>query len=223
MTIGPDILEVLAEVGSSVTIIRDSGNVTGEYIQIKPNAQVTKPFIREFFLEAMMSYVTAMIPGDIIEVNTTGERYIIMNKTPDMFEDAVIRYGCVLYKTNKKVDILRPVDTRDPDTYWTATGWQMIKGNADVLFTAALFGNDLETDEELAVIGVSEDEVYLPSSWGVQPLDRIRFSSSEFYRVEVIKKRRFAEVDMLEVGEDTRPPCSTTTTTTTSSTTTTTA
>ena len=45
MTIGPDIAEAIDEVGTSFIIVRDSGNVTGEYLYFKPNAQVTKPFI----------------------------------------------------------------------------------------------------------------------------------------------------------------------------------
>ena len=58
MSIGLDIKEVLSEVGNTITIVRTAGNVTGEYTMYKPNAQVTKPFIREFFLEGWLSYDT---------------------------------------------------------------------------------------------------------------------------------------------------------------------
>ena len=40
MTIGPDIKEAIVEVGTKFTIVRDSGNVTGEYLTSASNAQV---------------------------------------------------------------------------------------------------------------------------------------------------------------------------------------
>jgi len=61
MTIGPDIKEAIVEVGTRFVIERDSGDITGEYLNFKSNAQVTKPFIREFFLEAEFCYDTAKL------------------------------------------------------------------------------------------------------------------------------------------------------------------
>ena len=100
MSIGPDIKEVLTEVGTAYTIIRSAGNVAGEYLDYELNAQVTKPFIQEFFLDASLSYNTALIAGDILEFNVAGTRYLLMNKTPETFENEVISYAAVLYKSN---------------------------------------------------------------------------------------------------------------------------
>jgi len=219
MTIGPDIKEVLAEVGVGYTILRDSGNVTGEYLSYKPNAQVTKPFIREFFLEASLSYDTKIVSGDVIQFNTTEDNYIIMNSTPALFENTVIKYEAVLYKTNVIVTILRPSVVRDTQTYLMRTIWTSIKADAKALFASPMFGIDLDTNEELGLIGIGNHELYIPHSYGAQVLDRIRISSTEFYRVEVVKSRRYKDVDVLDIGEDVAPTTSTTTssTTTTSS------
>ena len=100
MTIGPDIEEVLDEVGTKYTILRDSGNITGEYTYTKTNSQATKPFIREFFLEGTMQYDTYVGSGDIIEFTTTGKRYLVSHITPTLFENTVIRYEVVLYLAN---------------------------------------------------------------------------------------------------------------------------
>jgi len=221
MTIGPDIKEVLAEVGVKYLVLRDSGNITGEYLTYKPNAQVTKPFIREYFLEAALSYDTKAVSGDIIQFVTTADCYIIMNSTPALFENAVIKYESVLYKTNVLIDVLRPSNVRDVNTLQMRTVWTPIKTQAKALISVPMFGIDLDTNEELGLIGIGNYELYLPSSYGAQVLDRIRISSSEFYRVETVKRRRYNNVDVLDIGEDVGP--TTSTSTTTSSTTTTTA
>lgn len=223
MTIGPDIEEVLDEVGTSFTILRDSGNLTGEKTYYKSNSQVTKPFIREFFLEAWFPYNTEAVGGDYVQFTTTGDIFIVMNITPQMFEDAVIKYDVVLYKCNAVIDVLRPYESDDWDAdYRKLTSWQYIQQNRYALITTPLYGHDLATDEELGYLGLEVHELYLPTSMGVQTLDRIRLTSTEYYRVETIKPRRYEGVNVFEIGEDTRVTQSTTTTTTTTSSTTTT-
>jgi hypothetical protein len=219
MTIGPDIEEVLDEVGTSFTILRDSGNVTGEKTYYKSNSQVTKPFIREFFLEAWFSYNTEAVGGDYVQFNTTGDIYLVMNRTPQMFEDAIIKWDVVLYKCNVVIDILRPVESDGWDAnYQKPTTWQYIQEQRYALITTPLYGHDLATDEELGYLGLEVHEMYAPLSFDIQTLDRIRLTSLEYYRVETIKPRRYEGVNVFEIGEDTRVSQSTTTTTTTSTT-----
>ena len=221
MTIGPDIKEAINEVGVSFTVIRDSGNVDGGWLIFKPNAQVTKPFIREFFLEAQMAYDTATLNGDIIEFDTTADRYMVMNFTPKLFENAIISYDTVLYKTNVKVNILRPADIRDPNSYHMRTVWPAVQENRDLLITTPLFGQDMETDQMMGNLGISNHEIWAPSSLGIQLLDRIKVlgESNEYYRAEAVRKRRFQSIDVVKVGEDHRPTTTSSTTTSTTSTT----
>lgn len=221
MTIGPDIEEVLDEVGTSYTILRDSGNITGEKTYYKTNSQVTKPFIREFFLEAWFPYNTEAVGGDYIQFSTTGDVFLVMNKSPQMFEDAIIKYDVVLYKCNVVLDVLRPVEDDDWDAnYQKLTTWQHIANQKYGLVTTPLYGHDLATDEELGYLGLEVHELYLPASLNVRSLDRIRLTSLEYYRVETVKPRRYQGVNVFEIGEDTRVAPSTTTTSTTTTTTT---
>jgi len=217
MSIGPDIKEVLAEVGVKYTILRDAGNISGEYLTYKQNAQVTKPFIREYFLEAALSYDTRVVAGDIIQFNATEDTYIIMNSTPALFENTVIKYESVLYKTNVLIDILRPTNVRDENTYQMRTIWTPIKTRARALISVPMFGISLDTNEELGLIGIGNYELYVPTSYGAQVLDRIRVTSTEYYRVETVKRRRYKDVDVLDIGDDVGPTTSTTTTSTTTS------
>ena len=226
MTIGPDIKEAIVEVGLAYTIIRDSGNVDGHFLTAKPNEQVTKPFIREFFLEAQITYDSPMVAGDIIEFDTTGNRYIVLHFTPTLFENVVIRYESVLYMTNVKVTILRPGERRNPNSLVMETYWDIIKQDVDLLLTTSLFGQDLETDEELGMLGIETHDIWCPSSYGIQYLDRIRITSGvgagNYWRTETVRKYRFPSCDVVKVGEDVRPTTTSSTTTTTTSTTTTT-
>ena len=206
MTIGPDIKEVLSEVGTAFTIVRDSGNITGEYLDITPNTQVTKPFIREFFLEVMLSYDTVLEVGEIVELNTPGVPYMVMNKTPDMFENEVIKYDGVIYQCNVSGELLRPSGESDWDdaTYRRQEIFTTVKSNCYALLTTPLHGGELETDEPIGLIDMQRQELHIPSSVGIQVLDRYQPVSGEYYRVEGVKTRRFPGVDVVLLGEDTR-------------------
>lgn len=229
MTIGPDIKEAIVEVGLSYTIVRDSGNLTGNWMTVKPNEQVTKPFIREYFLEAQIVYDAPTLAGDIIEFDTTGDRYIVMHFTPTLFENTIIRYEGVLYKTNVKVSILRPGERRNPNTLVMETYWDIIQEDVDLLLSTPLFGQDLETDLELGQLGIETHEIWCPSSYDFQLLDRVRVTTGvgvgDYWKSEAVRKYRFEACDVVKVKEDTRATTtssSTTTTTTTHTTTTTT-
>lgn len=221
MTIGADIKTTLQEVGSAYTILRDSGNITGEYTWTKPNAQVTKPFIREFFLEGWFSYDTQAVVGDVIEMTASGRKFLVMNKTPDELENEAYRYSVVLYMCNKVVDILRPTDS-DPDDRWrVSTLWSYVARDVNCLITTPLYGHELSDDDRIGPLKIEVYELYAASSLGIQPLDRIQISHNEYFKVETVKPWRYEGVDVFEIGEDTRERSTTTTTTTTSTTTTT--
>jgi len=206
MSIGPDIDEVLDEIGTSFTIKRDSGDVAGGYLDITPNTQVTKPFIREFFLEVMLSYETTIVPGEVLELDTSGERFLMMNLTPSFFENQVIYYDGVIYKCNVSGELLRPSGEADWDssTYRRAENWETIKSDCYAILVPPEFSGEVETEEDIGILEIERQALYLPTSLGVQVLDRYVASSGEFYRVEAVKTRRYPGVDLVIVGEDTR-------------------
>lgn len=195
--------KVYEKLGTAFTIIRDSGDVTGEYLVYEINRQVTKPFIREFFLEAELAYDTAAVIGDVLQLDD-GRVFLVMNKTADHFKNAPINQGCVFYKCNVSGEILRPSGEVWDSQYRKKQQWETIKENCYALETESLFGHDLDTDEELGMLGLKKDELYIPSSVNIRVGDRHQPASGEYYRVEVIKKRRFSGVDVCELGEDHR-------------------
>jgi hypothetical protein len=127
-----------------------------------------------------------------------------MNKTPEHFENDVILFQAVLYKTNVIVDLFRSSGEDWDANYLRAQNWHPIQTSLPVLITESLYGHDLETDEELGQIGLENHEMYIPSWVGVEILDRVEWTSGEFYQVETIKARRYEGMDVVELGEDTR-------------------
>ena len=209
MSAATSIKNGLRKAGISITILRDSGDVTGEYANVEPNQQVTKPFIKEFFLEALMSYDTVAIPGDVIEFDTSGDRYLLMNKIPSFVKNAVILNDGVLYKCNISGELFRPSgeDAWDSE-YRKRTQWETVSGDTGLtchaLQTEPLHGIEIESDNELGQIGIENHELYVSSSFGIRQLDRFQPGSGEYYKVSSVKKRRFPGVDVALLEEDTR-------------------
>jgi len=208
MSVGDDIKEAIVDVGSTYTIVRDAGNVAGEYGLLEYSSQVTKPITIEHFRRAMIAYDTDMITGDVVEFDATGHRFLVTNIMPDLFENAVVHYESVLYKCNvTSGELFRPSGETwdDPmDQYHRDPQWETVKAGCNAMQVAALYGNDLETENELALLGLQKDEVLLPHSVGAQVMDRWQPYSGEYYMVTTIESRRYPDVDVLIVEEDRR-------------------
>ena len=203
MSISLDIKLVLQEIGTSFVIKRDSGDVAGGYLDYEMNRQVTKPFIREFFIEGTFPHDTAAVAGDVIQFSD-GRRYLVMNDSPELFENETISREVVLYMANVSGELLRPSGEAFDSNYRRGTDWQTVKSMCYASLTARLFGTDLQQDEELGQIGIQSQELYLPSSIGVQALDRYQPQSGEYYKVEQVVTRYFPAVDVCYLAEDTR-------------------
>ena len=205
MSVGEDIKEAIEEVGSAYTILRDSGNITDEIGLLEYSAQVTKPLTIESFRRGTMGFDTQIITGDVIEFGIIDQRFIVTNTMPDMFENAIVQYDTVLYKCNvKNGEIFRPSGETWSSAYHKESQWETVKAGCNAMQVSALYGNDLATDEELALIGLQKDEVLIPHSYGAQVLDRWQPYSGEYYMVATIETRRYPNVDVLIVANDQR-------------------
>lgn len=202
MAIGLDIKEVHSEIGAQVTILRDAGNITGEYVVLKVNRQVTKPFVREFFVQGEFSYDSQVVSGDVVQV-VDGRKFIVMNRTPEIFENAIAFLDCVLYKVNVAGSIYR-LSVEKNAGYKKVPTWTLIKAPCYGLLTEALFGNELADDDDAGQLELTENDLFLPAAYGLEMLDRFEITATDYHQIETIKKRRFALVDYATVGEDTR-------------------
>lgn len=201
--IGEDIKEVLEEIGTPFTIV---GKDSDEYLLFKENRQATKPFIREFFLQADLSYDTEAITGDVVILTPQSIPYIVMNKTGIELEGVVYKYSTVLYKANVSGEILHPSgEVRDLHTYQKRTAFDLVTSGEYALLTEAPYtGADLE-EGAYGQVSVKNKVMYIPQSSGIEVNDRFQPSSGEFYKVITISTRMFgAGIVFCELEEDTR-------------------
>lgn len=207
MTLGADTRQLLSEVGTAFTILRDSGNIEGEFLDYELNAQITKPFIRETFLDTELQDNTQVIVGDVVQFDTSSDKYLVMNKSPEMWENVIVKHPSVLYKVNASGELTRPVEADwEPQTYHKTINWQMVKDGCCVLMTEALFGHELVSDEDIGQFGLEQHEIYIPKSVGAMVNDRYQPVSGEdmYVRLESKKSHRYVGVDVFTCGEDNR-------------------
>jgi len=202
--VGDDIVEAFEDVGTSFTILRSGETFDSEYLYSQLNRQVTKPFTREFFREATLPYNTVAVAGDIVQFDTTDEIFLIVNRTPKVFENEVISFESVLYKCNVSGELKRYSGESFDSDYKLVRVFETVRSNCYALMTEGLFGHGIESDEELARFGLSNQECYMPLSFGPSLEDRYEPVSGEYYIVESVKKRRFDNVALIELKEDTR-------------------
>jgi len=205
MALSTCIKQSLRHAGVAYTILRDDGDIAGEYMGARTTEQVTKPLTMEHFRVMDVPADTSLIAGDVVEFDKTDERFLVMNLHPNVLANEIALYQGAIYKCNVLAGkVYRPSGEVWGDTYHKQTQWGLVKEDVSAMHVAALYGARLEDDEELALLGLMKDEVYLPKSIGVKVLDRWQPFSGEFYMVKVIEPRRFPGVDVAVVEEDTR-------------------
>lgn len=212
MSIGPDIKEVLQELGVAFTIIRESGNITGERLDYDPNSQVTKPFIREHFLEVTFQYDTEAVAGDLIQFTTDSRKFIIVHLDPELFENQIIENSGVIYKANAIVNVTRP-SGETTDYYQTLTHWNEVKSNLPVVLVDKEYATRLDDeDQKVAQMDLKGLIMFAPASVGLLPHDRITVSGEnltapsgdERYKVSYLESHSFRNVVRVFLEEDTR-------------------
>lgn len=207
--LGADIREVYTELGALATIVSRDPVVTGERVIYEINAQATKPFIREHHLDATLPYDTQVEPGDVLLIIETDKYYMAMNKTPEVFENSVVEYNVVLYLCNlpTTAHIIRPVEVRSETDYNIVHGWTVVVDSPVYgLISDRVFGSEITQAETGAgQFPVYRIDLYLPKSYGVQPLDRFYVSATEYYKVETVENYYYPGVCVCMLVEDTRP------------------
>jgi hypothetical protein len=205
MGLGEDVKEVLRDVGLGFTIHKfDGTSISGEFLDYTVNRQVTKPFIREFFLEIMLPYDTQAVAGDLISFDGDGRRFLIMNLTPEIFEGDITEFNAVLYKVNASGEVFRASGEMNSDYHTTET-WQRVAG-CEVLITERLFGTELDQFSIIGQVEVEANDLYISGNAGIRPMDRFQVNppSGEVYKVEVVKRHQFDNVHVCTIVEDTR-------------------
>lgn len=202
--IGEDIKKAYIEVGTSYDVLRNNSLVgSGEFLTYDLNAQVTKPFIREYFLEASLPYDTSGEAGDVL-LFRGGDCFLLMNKTAFELENLPLEYSCVLYKANVSGEIRRPSgEAWNTQTYHKEQVYDVVRTSCYALLTESLFRYEL-SEQDFGQLTISKDELYIPKCYGIKVHDRYSPVSGEYYKVSTVKTKGFPGVDVVSLEEDTR-------------------
>ena len=205
MTLGDDIKEVFSEIGTAVTIYKPAGVVvTGEYIRHKVNSRSSDPFHREFFIDSELPYDTSIDASNVIAFNQTGQRYIAMTKTPEIFENGISLFRSVLYKCNVSGELSRPSGEIVEYAHHTENVFSLIEDACYGLLTESNYGNELLRTPDYGDAEKRQLFLFTPSSNGVQSGDRYTPVSGENYQVGVVKSRIYENTDVAILYEDNR-------------------
>ena len=206
--LGPDIDEVYEELGALVSIVNRSPVVTGQRVLYDINAQATKPFIREHQLDASFPYDTLITTNDVIKIIVSDRHYMVMNKTPELFENEIVEWSSVLYLCNipTTAHIVRPVEVRNSQSYNMISGWQvLIDSPMYGLLSDRIFGTEIEQQsKEGGQFPIWKITLIAPKYYAVKPLDRLIITETEYYKIEAVESYYYPGMNQILLVEDTR-------------------
>lgn len=211
-SLGDDIGSIFEDVGLAYTIIRDAGNISGEFLDYEDNRQVTKPFFIEHQLTVFLKYNSQLVCGDLLQFNTDTRRFFVMHLSEGVFENEIISKDGVLFKVNAKVDILRPSHT---GTAWAPTSaWTTVLSDKDAVidFQASSVRVDEGLDPVQDVLRRT-NIVYVPKSYDLRVGDRFQVKNytgpgpagALNLQVQVIDLFTYRGMCFVQTMEDARP------------------
>lgn len=209
MALNTKIKAVLAKIGSAFQVLQpDNTWVSGEYVDYDLSFQVTKPFIRENFLDATMPYDTIAESGDIIKLNAPSDVYIIAHKTPTQFKNTIVENAVVLFKCNVSGQIIRQEGMTWDSNYKKVPLWVNVKTNAYANLTEDVLEDKIIETAPIGDIELGGLQMYVPTSFGIREQDRYVLNSGAanelHYKVTNVMKYRFNGVRYCTLSEDTR-------------------
>lgn len=203
MSIASDMRGIIREVGTVLSILRNV-EISGEYAEFKTNSQVTKPFIREHFLEGRLPYDSDIVPGDVVKSAPTSDVLLAMNITDFILENTCVYKESVFYRCNVSGELLRSSgEVRNPFTLQLQPVYMLIKQNCYGVISDTEVGTDILQNEKIGQIETTKQFLFVPRSVGIKPLDIYIPYSGEYYKVESIEKFRFPAVDFCVLVENT--------------------
>jgi len=205
VSIGPDVADVLDELGAAFTIhYVDGSTATGEKLDYDTFPEHSSEFIRMFFFAVTLIYNTIVVKGNIISLH--GMYFLVTNLTPTLFEDAVVDNIAVLYRCNISGGIIQRFSD-DPGfdaDFKRVSNWADVYSNIYALQTEDRFDTSLDDFDDVMKVPAGTQILYLTGEYVLKVGDRWRVSATEYYKVETISVRRLDNINIVKLSVDTR-------------------
>lgn len=194
MGIAEDLSQVFREIGSKIQIL-GSLPVVYEY------ADITKTD-REGFFTCTLGSTTKVVPGNVLSVVTSGEKFLVLHVVKQQFEDDVVLMDAAMVYCRNAVAIKRPSEIKDPVTRQKVVNWESIYASFCYI-SQTTTGNLLNTEYDEAFFNEKNKKMYISDQSGVRTGDRAEFSSG-YLRVGDLDYLRYPGVIVCELFEDER-------------------
>jgi len=205
LSIGPDIKDVLDELGTTFVIHATDGSTTpGGKLDYDTYPEHSSEFIRQFFYTVTLSFTTIVAKGDIISFN--GTYFLVTNLTPALFEDGIVDYTAVLFRCNILNGTIQRFDANPAFSadYTREPNWSDIYTGIHALLTEDRFGPRLEEFQDVLEVPIEKELLYISGEYDIKIGDRWRISATEYYKIEQISTRRLDNVNIMQLSSDTR-------------------
>lgn len=201
--IGPDISEVLNELGTRVHVIKHDGSEPiVEYIDYEVSIQANSPFLTQFMLDCTLTHNTQARPGDIIRFLDNNQDHLLVVSNKTRFENAPVTHEGILYRCNVKGTLKTRTEVRDAD-YNLTTDWSGEVHDEPALLTGMVdnFGYNQEVYGEFIN---EENNLHISNDTNVKIGDRFELDTGEKFKISMIAPRRLNNVSICRVTIDNR-------------------
>lgn len=195
MAIAEDLSQVFKEIGSKIQIIGTLPAVF-EYVDITKTD-------REGFFTCTLPSTTKIVPGSVISVVTSGEKYLVLHVVKQQFEDTIVLVDAAMVYCRNEVTIKRLVETKDPVTREKTSSWSSITSSYCYI-SQTTTGNTINTEFDEMFFNEKNKKMFISASSGVKTGDRAEFSTVKL-QIGDIDNLRYPGVCVCELFEDERP------------------
>lgn len=206
MTIDQDLLDVLQEVGTPVTIYKPDGTtITGEYVDFTTHTEHTTPLIRGFFVDFTLQYPTQIEIGDVLMYGDSTE-VLILAKEAERFEGNVVDYLASGYKVTSSGRFQHYVEDAGYDVdYRKIRNWQDLYTGVKGCMMDRLFrSNVVGIGNDSAEVELDRLHLYVSDYYDVKMGMRWVTDAGEIFKVDQIEPYRFPGVNLVFLSEETR-------------------
>lgn len=201
MSIGEDIAEVFAEVGTPCEIIKANGSIIPAYFDVETNPFHSTTFIRQNCINSIFPYDTDIEHGDVVKF--TGRYALVMNAPPELFQGAMVVKNCYLVNCNTSTGMIyrKQIDRTD---YRASADWGFaLFEDVCALHYAGTIDAPIELVEDVARIEKEKHTLFLPAHLDIRVGDRwLLTPSSKPYQISAFTDRRYEGLHLCTIIKD---------------------
>lgn len=203
MSIGPDIKDVLQELGTDIVITKLNGStVSGEKIDYEHYYEGSDYFRRQFCFAADFQYDSQATVGDLISFDD--KTFLLLNSRKEMFENSAVDYQNFLVECNCIGRVSKRTETRNETSYDKEITYTTLHDN--IYF--AFFENEPDFNDEKGMEFVDNQlTMYCQNHSDIKIGNRVYPNVSdltEYYKIISIQKYKFNDCLVCKLDEDAR-------------------